>query len=318
MQHNLPEQLFDADIQIHQDETSGQLLVVKRMKLEEDVEEFVTNEVAIARVLTSQPHPNIVTFKESYVTESECLLVMEHCSGGDLFTFNEQVHKFHIPQPVIQRLMSEIVNGLTHLHSLGIAHRDIALENILLDEHLHSRLCDFGLAAQNASVFHDRVGRPFYMAPEVYNDSLGPYDGFKADIWSLGVLLFILVTGNPPFQFASVQDPRFQLVQRRSVRQLIELYETEVPEVVIDLLEKILICSPNQRLSIEEVAAHPYFQQPQPLLNPSSWRLLFQSNVPCSSCPSIMHIGHRKLICQSCYQIMCSSCRKRHLCRFRS
>ena len=79
----LPEQLFDdADIQIHQDETSGQLLVVKRMKLEEDVEEFVTNEVAIARVLTSQPHPNIVTFKESYVTESECLLVMEHCSGG--------------------------------------------------------------------------------------------------------------------------------------------------------------------------------------------------------------------------------------------
>ena len=241
---------------------------------------------------------------------------MEHCSGGDLLTLNEEIHSYRIPEPMIQRLFTEIVSGISHLHSLDIAHRDISLENVLLDEHLQCHLCDFGLAAQNASVCHGAVGKPFYMAPEVVSASSASYDGFKADIWSLGVLLFILLTGHPLFEVANSQDPSFQIFHKQSLRALLELYNTQIPETAVDLLEQLLVCSPNQRLSIEEVAAHPFFQQQSPSVPQSSLHLLFQNNIPCSSCPKTIHTGHRKHTCRSCSQILCSTCHKQHVCRF--
>lgn len=318
-----------GEIQLHRDISSGEMMVVKKMNLESmetkvsvdgiPIAEDAFNEVKISQLLTKKPHPNIIHFKGCSFTKTECLIAMEHCSSGDLFTFNEKVHSYQLPQPLLQRMFTEIVNAVSHLHSVGVAHRDISLENVLLDKNLECRLCDFGLAAQNASVCHGKVGKPFYMAPEVLRGGVSPYDGYKADIWSLGVMLFILFTGIPPFEMAIVEDERFEIVQRYGVRKLLELYEIQVPEVAIDLMESLLVSSPNQRFSIEEVLAHPYFEQPTTLPRTNSWKkmsTILEHNVPCSSCPSMIQIGHRKRTCQTCSQVMCSPCHRQHRCRF--
>ena len=320
---------FYGHIELHQNEETGELLVMKKMNSEcmganvylngVRMAEDAFNEIIMAQFLSARPHRNIIQFKGCYFTRTDCFLLMEYCSGGDLFTFNEQIHSCQMPESLIQRMFTEIISGVEHLHSFGLAHRDISLENVFLDGNLHCKLADFGLAAQDGSVCRGKVGKPFYMAPEVYQDSSCSYDGLNADIWSLGVLLFILFTGNPPFEVSSVEDERFQVIQRYGVRELLELDQAKVPELAIDLMEKMLVCSPNQRVSIKEVVAHPFFLQPKSLPRSNSWKkmsLILQNNVPCSSCPSIIRIGHRKRSCQSCNQIFCSSCHKKHTCRF--
>ena len=301
-----------GEIQLHKDKISGNLFVLKKMNVDEN--EF--SEIKISLLLSVHPHPNIIQFEGCHYRENDYMLQMEHCSGGDLFTLNEEIHSYRIPEPMLQRLFTEIVSGISHLHSLDIAHRDISLENVLLDERLQCHLCDFGLAAQNASVCHGVVGKLFYMAPEVISASSASYDGFKADIWSLGVLLFIMLTGVNPFQVANSQDLDFQILEEQSLRALLALYNTEVPETTVDLLEQLLVCIPNQRFSIEEVEAHPFFQQQAPSVPRSRLHLLFQNNIPCSSCPKPIHIGHRKHTCRSCNQILCPTCHKQHVCRF--
>lgn len=307
---------LDGEVQLHRDDISDELFVVKTMSKTEDA----FNEVEVALLLADRPHPNIIQFKGCSYTPTDCLLKMEHCSGGDLYTLNDQVHSFQMPGPLIQRLFTEIVSGVLHLHSFDIAHRDISLENILLDGELHCHLADFGLSAQNASVCHGKVGKLFYMPPEVFGYSSTPYDGFKADSWSLGVLLFILFTGSPAFEMASLEDPNFEFIQGpNGVRNLLELHESTVPETAIDLMEKLLVCSPNQRLSIEEITAHPFFHQPQALPKLSTWSKilsLFRTDVLCSHCTSSIHLGHRKPVCHSCNQAMCSPCHRKHICRF--
>lgn len=267
----LEEALF-GEIQLCRDIESGQTIVVKtmathRMKAKLScrglaVDEDAFNEIKMARLLRAHPHPNIVQFRESVAGSTECQLVMDYCSRGELFAYNAEIHQFRMPFPLVRRFFGEIVNGVAHLHSLKIAHRDISLENILLDDDFHCRLCDFGLATRKGSWCQGSVGKLFYMAPEVYANTKY-YDGRKADLWSLGVLLYIMLTGQPPPFEYTTPSREFRSIERA------DLVKLSLPIAAMDLLLRLLRVHPNQRISIQDVLSHPYITESPKLKKPS-------------------------------------------------
>ena len=150
-------------------------------------------------------------------------VAMEYYSGGDLFGYVQQNHG-SMSSDTIQRIISEISHAIMHIHSLGIAHRDISLENILLDHNLSCRLADFQLAKLSASNIDGIVGKLTYVAPEMIHHPTG-YDAYQVDIWSLGILFFILLTGNPFCEVASTDNANFQLFSQLGVRQVLTQWQ---------------------------------------------------------------------------------------------
>ena len=167
-------------------------------------------------------HPNVVkyhTFGEQ-VTWSKnkgdvlvSYIAQELISGGELFdyvansgAFSESVCKYYFKQ---------MLHGLNYIHSQGFAHRDLKPENILLDSQYNVKLVDFGFVkdlagADNSGFMHSRVGTPGYMAPEIL--SRKAYQGQQVDLFALGVILFILYTGHPPFMSADENDKYYRML----------------------------------------------------------------------------------------------------------
>lgn len=144
-------------------------------------------------------HPNIVTFAEVYRSDDELLIVMEYCPGGDLYDYVQS--KRRLPEEEARKLFLQIIKGLYWCHKQGIVNRDIKLDNILMTEdHDQIKICDFGHSKNTlgSSLAKTALGTPGYIAPEVMT-SPTTYDGQKADVWSLGCMLYIMLCGKFPF-----------------------------------------------------------------------------------------------------------------------
>ena len=213
------------------------------------------HDIEIIQALKQNPHPHIVEFQQQDPMGSH--IAMEYYSGRDFFHYVDKNHT-SMTSDTIQRMIREISQAISHIHTLGIVHLDISLENILLNDHLTCHLADFQLAKFSASNIQGAVGKLIYMAPEILRNSNG-YDGYQADMWSLGVLFFILLTGNPFCEMASTENENFQLFTQLGIRQLLTQWEVlNVTEEAVGLLEGLLTIHPNQRFSIHEVMSHPY------------------------------------------------------------
>lgn len=144
--------------------------------------------------MKSIKHPFIAEFYEIYETQNYLNLVMEYCQTGELFTLI--VKEGRLEEEYAALLFHQVVEAIFYLHELGIAHRDLKPENILLDSVHQVKLIDFGLSniTVNNKMFGTPCGSPCYAPPEMIQKL--PYDGRISDIWSLGITLFAMVTGN--------------------------------------------------------------------------------------------------------------------------
>jgi serine/threonine protein kinase len=148
-------------------------------------------------VLRRIQHPRVVKILEVFEAERHMLIVMEHMAGGDLSQFVKA--KGHLSEAEARQVLSQIVEGVAVVHRNRILHRDLKLDNILLDaKHSKVKLCDFGICrvVKRGQVITDISGTPAYVAPEVIA-GLG-YEGYASDVWSLGVLLYALLSARSP------------------------------------------------------------------------------------------------------------------------
>ena len=159
---------------------------------------------------------------------------------------------------------------------MGVCHRDMSLENILVDEYRTSVVIDLGMCLRvpydddegnvtdvSAGTLRRLMGplipcgKPNYISPEIFK-SEGPFDGFAIDLWAAGVILFIMLVGLPPWEFAGEEDPRYRMVARGGLERMLESWNRTVSGQATDLLQKMLREDPRQRLSLCEVKDHPW------------------------------------------------------------
>nr|CCC94377.1 putative protein kinase [Trypanosoma congolense IL3000] len=214
-----------------------------------NMEEQLFREVEAMRVLK---HKNIIGFRDFKETDSNYYLVLEFVSGGELFDKIVAAKRFD--EPTARRYFQQLIAGVHYCHSKGFAHRDLKPENLLLDATGELKISDFGFCSSkddSESVFEKAMGTPNYIAPETLNG--GYYDVFAADIWSCGVILYVMLAGKLPFED---RNPR-SLLEKVKAGEFIML--RQVSEAVKDLVKRILVVNPENRITMEAIIAHPWF-----------------------------------------------------------
>eukprot|EP00884_Botryococcus_braunii_P022478 jgi/Botrbrau1/8914/Bobra.0148s0028.1 len=213
-------------------------------------------------------HPHVIQFKEVFLTDDYLAIAMEYAPGGDLF----QYVRDHggLKEEDARWFFQQLIVGLDYCHRMGVVNRDIKLENTLLDSsHIPPlvKITDFGYCkSDKESLPKSKVGTPGYTAPEVISAS-GRYDGQKADVWSCGVMLYVMLFCAYPFERDEDDADRngFRKVLERILR--VDYHFPKDPKVskeAEDLIRKILVADPDKRLSVEQIQAHPWYRKGLP------------------------------------------------------
>ncbi|XAR73074.1 Non-specific serine/threonine protein kinase [Bertholletia excelsa] len=230
--------------------------ISKRKLISKEDTEDVRREIQIMHHLAGQK--NIVTIKGAYEDPLYVHIVMELCSGGELF--DRITKRGHYSEREAAKLTKIIVGVVEACHSLGVMHRDLKPENFLLvnkDNDFSLKAIDFGLSVffKPGQVFTDVVGSPYYVAPEVLLKHYGP----KADVWTAGVILYILLSGVPPF-WAETQQGIFDEVLKGDIDFESEPWP-QISESAKDLIRKMLCSRPSERLTAHEVLCHSWMSE---------------------------------------------------------
>ncbi|GMI92450.1 CBL-interacting protein kinase 25, SNF1-RELATED PROTEIN KINASE 3.25 [Hibiscus trionum] len=218
----------------------------------EGMMEQIKREIAVMRLVR---HPNVVELKEVMATKTKIFVVMEYVRGGELFA---KVFKGKLKEDAARKYFQQLISAVDFCHSRGVSHRDLKPENLLLDENGDLKISDFGLSALpeqllNDGLLHTRCGTPAYVAPEVLRKK--GYDGSKADIWSCGVILYVLLAGFLPFQ-----DENVMKMYRKIFKAEFEFppwFSTESKR----LISKLLMADPERRITIPAIMRVPWFRK---------------------------------------------------------
>ncbi|KAJ9685042.1 hypothetical protein PVL29_017181 [Vitis rotundifolia] len=226
----------------------------RKLVTDEDVED-VRREIQIMHHLTG--HPNVISIKGAYEDAVAVHVVMELCKGGELF--DRIIQRGHYTERKAAELTRTIVGVVEACHSLGVMHRDLKPENFLLvneEEDSLLKTIDFGLSVffKPGEKFTDVVGSPYYVAPEVLRKRYGP----EADVWSAGVILYILLSGVPPF-WAETEQGIFEQVLHGDLDFSTDPWPS-ISESAKDLVRRMLVRDPRRRLTAHEVLCHPWVQ----------------------------------------------------------
>ncbi|OIV92646.1 hypothetical protein TanjilG_17997 [Lupinus angustifolius] len=230
--------------------------IATRKLIHRDDIDDVCREVQIMHHLTG--HRNIVELKAAYEDRHSVNLIMELCAGGELF--DRIIAKGHYSERAAANLCRQIVTVVHNCHTMGVMHRDLKPENFLFlskDESSPLKATDFGLSVffKPGDVFKDLVGSAYYVAPEVLRRSYGP----EADIWSAGVILYILLSGVPPF-WAENEQGIFDAVLHGHIDFASDPWPS-VSTNAKDLVKKMLRADPKERISAVDVLNHPWMRE---------------------------------------------------------
>uniref|UniRef100_A0A6M2E762 Protein kinase domain-containing protein n=1 Tax=Populus davidiana TaxID=266767 RepID=A0A6M2E762_9ROSI len=245
---------------------SGLQVAVKEIDkklLSPKVSENLLKEISI---LSTINHPNIIRLFESIETEDKIFLVLEYCDGGDLAGYIQRHGK--VTEAVARHFMRRLAAGLQALQEKHLIHRDLKPQNLLLlsnDLTPQLKIGDFGFARSLASsdLADTLCGSPLYMAPEIIQNK--KYDA-KADLWSVGAVLFQLVTGKPPFDGNS----QYQLFQNILTSTELRFPQGALEELhpdCVDLCRSLLCRNPVERLTFKEFFNHKFLEEPRLLLD---------------------------------------------------
>lgn len=230
--------------------------IAKRKLISLDDVEDVRREIHVMHHLSG--HPHIVSIKGAFEDDKSVHLVMDFCAGGELF--DRIIERGHYSERQAAELTKTIVGVVETCHSLGVMHRDLKPENFLFhteEEESPLKAIDFGLSVffQPGEVFRDVVGSAYYVAPEVLRKSYGP----QADVWSAGVILYILLSGVPPF-WAETEQGIFQQVLQGSLDFSSEPWP-HISKSAKDLIKNMLNRNPTKRYTAHQVLCHPWIRE---------------------------------------------------------
>ncbi|XWS61837.1 hypothetical protein CRYUN_Cryun07bG0159700 [Craigia yunnanensis] len=241
------------------DKLTGEVLACKSIAKDRLVtpDDFCSIKLEIEIMIRLSGHPNVVDLKAVYEDEDFVHLVMELCAGGELFHRLEKYGRFSEFEACV--LFKHLIEVVKYCHDNGIVHRDLKPENILLATKSSSspiKLADFGLATyiKQGQSLHGTVGSPFYIAPEVL---VGGYNQ-AADVWSAGVILYILLSGMPPFG-GKTKSKIFDAVRAAELRFLPDPWD-HISVSARDLIIGMLSVDPSKRLTAAQVLAHPWVE----------------------------------------------------------
>ncbi|CAN4100170.1 unnamed protein product [Withania somnifera] len=216
----------------------------------EGMMEQIIREISVMRLVR---HPNIVELKEVMATKQKIFVVMEYVKGGELFA---KVANGKLKEDVARKYFQQLISAVDFCHSRGAFHRDLKPENLLLDENENLKVSDFGLSAlseqlRSDGLLHTQCGTPAYVAPEVLRKK--GYDGAKSDIWSCGVILYVLLAGFLPFKHENLMK-----MYRKVFKGEYEFPPWFSPDAK-KLISKLLVADPEKRITIESVTRVPWF-----------------------------------------------------------
>jgi len=214
--------------------------------------EQIKREISIMRLVR---HPNVVQLYEVMASKSKIYFAMEYVRGGELFG---RVARGRLKEDPARKYFQQLIGAVDFCHSRGVYHRDLKPENLLVDEHGNLKVSDFGLSAlkecqKQDGLLHTTCGTPAYVAPEIINKK--GYDGEKADIWSCGVILFVLLAGYLPFQDSNLME-MYRKISKGDVR-----YPQWFTSDARKLLPRLLDPNPNTRITMEKLIEHPWFKK---------------------------------------------------------
>ncbi len=223
------------------------LLEKKKITEKKDLER-IFREMSIVKNLN---HPNIIKTYEIFDNEKYYYMIMDYCKGGELFDYI--VKKRRLNEEETSFFFYQIINGLEYIHSKNIVHRDLKPENLLLTEKNKLKIIDFGLSNfySKNNLLSTPCGSPCYAAPEMVSGN--KYNGFKTDIWAIGIILYAMLCGYLPFE-DNDNEVLFQ--------KILEC-DLEFPEYLsfdsVDIIKKILNVNPNERFNIDDIKKHNFY-----------------------------------------------------------
>ena len=207
------------------------------------------NEVKIMNKLKKSD--NIVKLFEIFETKEHFCLVMENVVGGNLLRAINKMNK--LPENLCKIIFKQLITTIQYMHLNNIVHRDIKPDNILLDLDNTIKLCDFGVSRiiQENQLLHDSCGTPAFIAPEILLDE--PYLPYPTDVWSSGVVLYVMATGFFPFRGINETQLNENILAGNYPKP------KDISNELLDLLGKILNTNPKKRIAIQDILEHPWF-----------------------------------------------------------
>ena len=221
---------------------------VKKDSKYKESKEKLKNEV---EVLSKLHHPFINQILDNFETDTHFFIVMEYICG-DLLSFIRKRNKLN--EQISKMIFKQIIEGLKYIHKKNIIHRDIKLDNILIDTTNTVKICDFGVSRkiEKGQKIYERCGTPAYIAPEIYK-KIG-YTGFQSDVWSAGITLYYILSGNLPFKGNNIHELENAILfgEYKKIK--------DVSFEANDIINKMLKLDPKERITIDEILKHPWLK----------------------------------------------------------